>query len=113
MRKSKLRRWCVAVTLWSAWALSLAVLWVQPDQLLAQEKAKETCVFEGTARNSVTHVGIGRVSIHLLPLGGSVGYNGASDGMGSFHFEGVVPGDYELFADHAGYSSGWILSDSS
>jgi len=103
----------VAVTLWSAWAVGLAAVWAPAAWLTAQEASAESCVFEGTARNSVTQLPLGKVSIQLIPANGSVGYSGSSKADGSFRFAGVVAGDYGLQAQRAGYSAQWVLTDNS
>jgi hypothetical protein len=102
----------VAVTVWSAWAVGLAV-WAPAAPLLAQEAPAEKCVFEGTARNSVTLLALGKVSIHLIPSNRAIGYAGSSKADGTFRFEGVVAGDYMLEAQRTGYSAQWVLSDKS
>ena len=86
----------MVVTLWSAWAVGLAAVWAPAAWLTAQEASAESCVFEGTARNSVTQLPLGKVSIQLIPANGSVGYSGSSKADGSFRFAGVVAGDYGL-----------------
>jgi hypothetical protein len=93
----------VTVTVWSAWAVGLVAAWASAGQSMAQEK---TCVFEGTARNSVTRLAVGKVSIRLIPKNGAVGYSGSSTADGAFRFEGVVAGDYGLEVDWR-----WVLAD--
>jgi hypothetical protein len=80
---------------------------------MAQTTPPEKCVFEGTARNSVTQLGIPKVTIRLIPNNGSIGYVGSSKPDGTFRFENVVPGDYRVEAQRAGYSAQWVLSDRS
>jgi len=103
----------LAVTLWSAWAVGLAVLGMSAGPLPAQENAAEKCVFAGTARNSVTRAGVGKVSIRLVPLSGAMGYAGWSDAVGAFRFSGLVAGDYRVEAVRTGYTAKWVLADPS
>jgi hypothetical protein len=84
-----------------------------PADALAQDKPANPCVFEGTVRNSVTRLAISKAAIRLIPLTGSLGYAGASNGQGAFHFEGVAAGDYEVAAQRSGFLNQWALSDSS
>jgi hypothetical protein len=66
--------------------------------------AADKCVFEGTARNSVTGLPVAKASIHLLPIYGQTpGYAGTTDGAGAFHFEGIEAGDYHVETERAGY----------
>lgn len=103
----------MAVTVWSAWAIGLAALWAPARPLIAQETSFEKCVFEGTARNSVTRLGLAKVSIRLTPLNGTIGYSGSSKPDGAFRFDGVVAGDYSLEAERTGYADQWVLADKS
>jgi protocatechuate 3,4-dioxygenase beta subunit len=96
----------MAVTLWSAWAIGLVTL-------MAQETPPEKCVFEGAARNNVSLLGLGQVTIRLIPTNGSLAYSGSSKADGSFRFEGIVPGDYRVEARRTGYSEQWVLADKS
>jgi hypothetical protein len=102
----------VAVTLWSAWALGLAAFAVPAGWSMAQDKPTDKCVFEGTARNSLTKLAVGKAIIRLIPLDGSVGYAGSSNAIGAFRFEGIAAGEYEIEAHRTGYTARWVLSDS-
>lgn len=92
----------MARTLWSVWVIALAP--VIPQQAHAQHTPPDKCAFEGRARSAVTQLPVGQVSIHLLPRGGSIGYAALSKADGSFHSEGILPGDYRVDAQRAGYS---------
>ena len=94
----------MAVTVWSAWAMGLATL-------VAQAAPPQKCVFEGTARNTATQLGLGQVSIRLVPTNGSIAYAGFSKPDGMFRFEEVVPGDYHVEAHRTGYASQPVLAD--
>lgn len=103
----------MAVTLWSAWAAGLAAVWALAGPLMAQETSAEKCVFEGTARNSVTLLPLAKASIRLIPSNGSIGYSGSSKSDGAFRFEGMAAGDYRLQAHRTGYADRWVLADKS
>jgi hypothetical protein len=113
MRKSQRGRWYVAVTLWSAWGAGLAAAWGLAAPLMAQDAPVEKCAFEGTARNSVTLLALGKAGIRLVPNNGSIGYSGFSKPDGTFLFEGMPPGDYRLQAYRTGYTDQWVLADRS
>jgi hypothetical protein len=70
----------------------------------------QKCVVEGRVTNSQTGAVIKRADIHLVrrqtgSIGqtGPQGYAGSSEADGSFHFEGVEPGDYSLSGVHSGF----------
>lgn len=103
----------MAVTLWLAWAAGLAAVWGLAGPLMAQETHAEKCVFEGTARNSVTLLALGKAAIRIIPIDGSIGYSGSSKPDVSFRFEGMAAGDYGLEAQRTGYAAQWVLADKS
>jgi hypothetical protein len=103
----------VTVTLWSACAIGLVAFFMPLRPSLAQDAAFERCVFEGQARNRATQLGLGQVTIRLIPNNGSIGYEGSSKADGSFRFENVVAGDYRVEAQHTGFSRQWVLTDKS
>lgn len=103
----------MAVTVWSAWAIGLAALWAPARPPIAQETSSEKCVFEGTVRDSVTRLGLAKVSLRLVPLNLTILYSASSKADGAFRFDGVVAGDYSLEAERTGYSDQWVLSDKS
>jgi len=66
--------------------------------------AADKCVFEGTARNTVTGLPVAKASIRLVPIYGlTPGYAGTTDGAGAFRFEGIEAGDYHVEPERAGY----------
>ena len=102
----------MAVTVWSAWVVGAAALGLAAS-LIAQEAVPDKGAIEGTARNSVTMLGLGKVSIHLIPANSSLGYSGYSKSDGTFRFEGLIAGDYSIQAQRAGYSGQAVLTDKS
>ena len=101
----------MAVTVSPAWIMGLAAVGLCAGAPAEPQTPAEKCVFEGTATDSATGMGLGKVSIHLVPMDGAVGYAGASRADGSFRFEGMAAGEYHVLADRTGYSSPWVLAD--
>lgn len=103
----------MTVTVWSACACGLVAALTPCALLMAQETPPQKCVFEGTARNSVTLLALGKATIRLIPTDGSIGYSGSSKTDGSFRFEDVAAGDYRVEAERTGYAAQWLLADRS
>jgi protocatechuate 3,4-dioxygenase beta subunit len=101
----------VAVTVWSACVISMALFVGSPGALATPDRASGKCVFEGAAHDRVTLLPLSRVSLRLIAVSGALGYTGSTQRDGSFHFENVEPGDYRVEARRAGYSSPSVMTD--
>jgi hypothetical protein len=93
--------------------VGLAVSCLPGNWLFAQQGSVDKCVFEGTARNSVTRLAVGKVAIRLVAAGAQVGYAGSTNAAGAFRFEGILPGDYQVEVDRAGFTREWSLTGKS
>jgi hypothetical protein len=62
----------------------------------------QSATFEGTVWNSATHAGVPEASVTLWTQKG-VRYNATTDASGTFHFNGVLPGDYSVRFQKPGF----------
>ena len=59
--------------------------------------------WRGRIRNSVTGLPLSKATVRLVPHNGRVGYVRTSTADGSFSFDGIAPGDYQLSLERHGF----------